>query len=293
VGFGIPHIVCHLAAVAVAKLRSTAENRVNNVFFAFTQGVTVGNLFPGSRSRSGSTVLTATIGSFIELSDTRMAAPMVSGAAAHLIHKFGASTTPDTIKAKLMKSASKNFRAAGMGTDTFVTPNVTETIPNDMLTVGAGYLDIQAALNHADTAPGNHAALSSSLMWACANAKPSTNCVSLSHGPNAMFANGVSSPAWSSPTVCGSTVLWGDSVLWGDVTRLINPNMLQWGTSLWPDLLAAHSRAARCDGPAPRRLRFRSNHRHYHPAGTRPSAAWAARRLPRHPQPALIEIHSV
>jgi hypothetical protein len=28
VGFGIPHIVCHLAAVAVAKLRSTAENRI-------------------------------------------------------------------------------------------------------------------------------------------------------------------------------------------------------------------------------------------------------------------------
>jgi hypothetical protein len=32
VGFGIPHIVCHLAAVAVAKLRSTAENRLIRPF---------------------------------------------------------------------------------------------------------------------------------------------------------------------------------------------------------------------------------------------------------------------
>jgi hypothetical protein len=29
VDFGIPNIVCHLADVALAKLRSTAENRIN------------------------------------------------------------------------------------------------------------------------------------------------------------------------------------------------------------------------------------------------------------------------
>jgi len=90
----------------------------------------------------------------MELSGTSMAAPMVAGAAALLIQKFGPAVTPDTIKAKLMKSASKSFPTRS----TFGT----QTIQYDMFTVGAGYLDVLAALNSNESVPAGKSALSPS-----------------------------------------------------------------------------------------------------------------------------------
>ena len=61
------------------------------------------------------------------------------------------SLTPDTIKARLMKTATKNFPASSVACDPVT--NVCYTSYYDLFTVGAGYVDVWAALNVSDTLP--------------------------------------------------------------------------------------------------------------------------------------------
>src|SRR5208283_4244039 len=77
------------------------------------------------------------------LSGTSMAAGMVSGTAALMLDN-DPTLTPDQIKARLMETAYKNLPASS----TVVADGVTYVIQDDIFTVGAGYLDIQAALNN-------------------------------------------------------------------------------------------------------------------------------------------------
>ena len=90
--------------------------------------------------------------SYFKLSGTSMAAPMVSGAAALLLQK-DPSLTPDQVKARLMKSASKSFPTVS----TFLDPvtGMTYISQYDIFTIGAGYLDIPAALANTDAAIGS------------------------------------------------------------------------------------------------------------------------------------------
>jgi serine protease AprX len=81
-----------------------------------------------------------------------MAAPMVSGAVALMLQQ-NPSLTPDQVKARLMLTAYKTFPPCSIATDP-VTGQV--YVSNyDIFTVGAGYLDIQAALNDTDVAVGD------------------------------------------------------------------------------------------------------------------------------------------
>jgi serine protease AprX len=89
---------------------------------------------------------------YFTLNGTSMAAPMVSGAAALLLQKNPA-LTPDQVKAKLMLSATKNFPAYSVATDS--TTGQSYTSQYDIFTVGAGYLDVWAALNTADPPAGS------------------------------------------------------------------------------------------------------------------------------------------
>jgi len=77
---------------------------------------------PGAASRAGD---------YLAMSGTSMSAPMVAGAAALMLQK-DPTMTPATVKARLMKSAAKDNRL------------VFET--------GAGYLDVEAALQATGTA---------------------------------------------------------------------------------------------------------------------------------------------
>src|SRR5260370_29128133 len=83
----------------------------NQIISALAVNSTITTTYPGNvvplsyylSSNSG-----AISPNYFTLSGTSMATPMVSGAAALLLQK-DASLTPDTVKARLMKTATKNF----------------------------------------------------------------------------------------------------------------------------------------------------------------------------------------
>jgi len=160
--------------------------------------------FPQNRTRVAVPApASPNVGNYIELSGASMATPMVAGAAALLVQKFGPAITPDTIKAKLMKSAAKAFP-----TRSTTGPWTTQY---DIFAVGAGYLDVAAALNNPDVALAGRFALSPAVTHNCSTARTSA-CVKLSNPADSLF----STATWSHQTVWGSSVLWGDSLLWGD-----------------------------------------------------------------------------
>jgi serine protease AprX len=78
-----------------------------------------------------------------------MATPMVSGAAALMIER-DPTLTPDTVKARLMQTATKNFPATSIAIDPVT--GITYTSEYDAFTIGAGYLDIMGALASTDVA---------------------------------------------------------------------------------------------------------------------------------------------
>src|SRR5260370_3667288 len=78
------------------------------------------------------------------------AAPMMSDAAALLLHKKP-SLTPDQVKGRLMKTGFKNLIPPAVALDSTI--GHTHNLQTDLFTVGAGYLDIKAALASTDLVP--------------------------------------------------------------------------------------------------------------------------------------------
>jgi len=145
---------------------------------------------------------------YFVLSGTSMSTPVVSGAAALMLQKNPA-LTPDQVKARLMKSAWKGFSQYSWSTD--LLGNVYNN-EYDVFTYGAGYLDIDAALNNMDLANG--LALSPT--------------ATIHPNGNVTIANTSSSAFGGTSVVWGSTsVVWGDSVVWGANT--ISSNSVVWG----------------------------------------------------------------
>src|ERR1700716_413131 len=73
---------------------------------------------------------------YIRLSGTSMATPVVSGAAALLLQQ-NPSLTPDQVKARLMKTATKTLNLYSVGVDAHTFQNFSNQ--SDIFTVGAGY----------------------------------------------------------------------------------------------------------------------------------------------------------
>lgn len=160
---------------------------------------------------------------YFKLSGTSMATPVVSAAAALMIQE-DPTLTPDTIKARLMKTASKQFARYSTATDQHGRESF-ET-QQDLFAVGAGYVDIRAALENTDTV--DFQALSPVAQY---NAQTQTVTLESANaiiwGESAVNANTIvwgESPLWSDAVVWGEhvggdAVTWGNTIVWGESTQ--------------------------------------------------------------------------
>ena len=153
---------------------------------------------------------------YFKLSGTSMATPMVSVTVA-LILQQNPNLTPDQVKARLMKTASKTFPMTSTATDPLTGASFNSQY--DIFTIGAGYLDVWAALSNNDVATA--LATSPTAVY-----DPQTGTVSV------VFGNSV---VWGTGVVWGTSVVWGTqvfvdgmSVIWG--TGMPQGTSVVWGT---------------------------------------------------------------
>ena len=200
-----------------------------------TTSTTSGGNTKNNKKNSTSSVSTAAMSaispSYMRLSGTSMATPVVSGAAVLLLQQ-NPNLTPDQVKARLMKTASKTFPATSTVTDP--TTGITYTNYYDIFTIGAGYLDIAAALSSNDLAGASavsptaafdsttqsvYLVTGTSIVWG----SDAVWDTSLVWGTN-VFVNGTSvlwgsSVCWGSSASSGFSVVWGTGVVWGNATN--------------------------------------------------------------------------
>jgi serine protease AprX len=189
--------------------------------------------------------------SYFTLSGTSMATGVVSGMVADLLQAHP-TLTPDQVKARLMKTASKTFPSSSSVYD----PSTGNTYVSyyDVFTIGAGYVDLAAALASTDTARGNamsptavlnstgnvYLTKNSSSTWGTSSAWTPVAV----YGPSQMMSGGTSvmwgaggpggsSVMWGATNDGGTSVMWGatndagSSVMWGAGTN--NGSSVMWG----------------------------------------------------------------
>jgi len=194
-----------------------------------TTSTSSGGNTKNNKKNTLSTVATSAIStSYMRLSGTSMATPVVSGAAVLLLQQ-NPNLTPDQVKARLMKTASKTFPASSSVTD--LTNGITYTNYYDIFTIGAGYLDIAAALSSNDL--GDASAVSPTAVY-----DPTTQSVYLVTGTSVVWGTDAlwdTSVVWGTNVfVNGSSVVWGTSVCWGSNTS--SGFSVVWGTGVpWGD----------------------------------------------------------
>jgi serine protease AprX len=151
---------------------------------------------------------------YLSLSGTSMATPVVSAAAALMIQK-DPTLAPDTIKARMMKTAWKGYGSSSYSYDALGNSYFSQY---DVFTVGAGYLDVDASLGSTDVASGG--AASPTAVY-----DPTTRQVTLVNG---------SSITWGSTIVWGNSIVWADSIVWG-VNEVLSNSIIWGSTIVWGD----------------------------------------------------------
>lgn len=166
---------------------------------------------------------------YFMLSGTSMATGIVSGMVADLLQAHP-TLTPDQVKARLMQTASKTFPKSSSVYDP--TTGITYTDQYDIFTVGAGYVDLAAALASTSVPSGT-------AMSPTANYDPKTKNVYLSSDASSTWGTSVT---WSGPAIWGSTqfvggnsIMWGasgpggSSIMWGATS--LSGSSIMWGAS--------------------------------------------------------------
>lgn len=149
-----------------------------------------------------------------------MATGIVSGIVADLL-EANPRLTPDQVKARLMKTASKTFPTTSSVYDPVTA--MTYTDQYDIFTVGAGYVDLAAALADDELPKGS--AMSPTAVY-----DSQTGNIYLTSDKSSLWGT---SHAWSGPSVWGTRqFVGGSTVMWGAT----NPggSTVMWGaTGLW------------------------------------------------------------
>ena len=143
---------------------------------------------------------------YFKLSGTSMAAPVVAGAVAIML-EADPTLSPDTIKARLMLSADKWTDIQGTA---------------DPCSVGAGYVNIPAALNSKVIA--KQYALSPSM------SVDSFGNVLLNSGG---FLDG-NRAIWGTD-VLDLRAVWGSRAIWGANSMVVDASRAIWGNEVWSD----------------------------------------------------------
>jgi serine protease AprX len=163
-----------------------------------------------------STTSTAPSARFLMLNGTSMATPVVSGAIADML-QGQPSLTPDQVKGRLMKTAYKTFPVSSTAADPVTGQSFISEY--DIMTIGAGYLDVAAALANRDVATGT--AISPAAQYD-------------SGAGNALLVFDPSS-TWNDTDVYagiahgGTKGVWGTQEVWG--TSVVNANNTLCGTN--------------------------------------------------------------
>jgi serine protease AprX len=171
---------------------------------------------------------TGTPGKYLRLSGTSMATPVVAGAAALMIQK-DATLTPDTIKARMMKSAWKGYPVSSWGYDIWGFGYFSQY---DVFTIGAGYLDVYAALKNTDVVNGGAASPvvfrnTATGTYSFSNSQSITWGNSITWGSSIIWGNSI---VWGSNAMVSDSIIWGSSIVWGDTT--LSANSIIWGQSI-------------------------------------------------------------
>ena len=177
---------------------------------------------PGSCSRQ-----------YFRLSGTSMSTPVVSGAVALMLQQ-DPTLTPDTVKARIMKTAWKSFGVYCRSWDVF---NNEFDNQYDLFTYGAGYLNVDAALASTDVANG--VALSPTAVFnPLNNTVTIVNTNSVTWGTSVVWGNSLvwgSSIVWGNSALTADSIVWGNSVVWGNTAdtgfSVVWGNSIVWGSS--------------------------------------------------------------
>src|SRR6478609_3393408 len=143
----------------------------------------------------GNNCTTGLSGKYTRLSGTSMATPIVAGAAALMFQK-DPTLTPDTIKARMMKTAWKGYPGNSWAYDNWGKSYFSQY---DVFTIGAGYLDIYSSLKSTDVVNGGAPS-------PIAYRNMATGKYSLMNSQSITWGNSIT---W------GSSIIWGNSIVWG------------------------------------------------------------------------------
>ncbi len=142
--------------------------------------------------------------------------------AAALMIQQDPTLTPDTIKARMMKTAWKGYPTTSLAFDMTGLEFLSQY---DIFTIGAGYLDVDSALGNTDVANGS--ATSPTAVY-----DSTTGQATLVWGASVVWSDSV---VWDGSIVWEASIdsdgsLWGNSVVWGN-TGIVG-NSIIWAESI-------------------------------------------------------------